>query len=326
MPWDPSRPFTWRDGERLVVFGRGRTDDLAEIVREPFVLLTTPRAAARLPALERQAESVHHVVPGHVDRLAAALRGAVRGGLLVAVGGGRVIDVAKALAAAEPPRRVVAVPTTLSGAEMTAIHRLATGTPAGRTRVRPSVVVTDPALLEGMPDAALAASAMNALGHAVEAPLTPRANPVATMSAEAACALLRRGMGAGPPDLDALALGALLAGAAIGSAGYGLHHVVAQTLAREAGVGHGPANAAMLPHSLQALRTRFGDRVDPSGDLLALAREGARRAGAERLRDLGVGRDVLGRIAAEAVLRGELAETPPPATVTELQAMYEAAW
>ena len=40
-----------------------------------------------------------------------------------------MIDVAKALAAADPPRRVAALPTTLSGAEMTAIHRHAAGVP-----------------------------------------------------------------------------------------------------------------------------------------------------------------------------------------------------
>ena len=59
------------------------------------------------------------------------LRPEITGELLVALGGGRVIDVAKALAAADPPRRVAAIPTTLSGAEMTAVHRHVAGVADG---------------------------------------------------------------------------------------------------------------------------------------------------------------------------------------------------
>ena len=62
-------------------------------------------------------------------------------------------------------------------------------------------------------------------------------------------------------DRDALALGALLAGYVIDSTGYGLHHVLAQTLARFAGVWHGQANAAMLPHTTVALRRRAPDAL-----------------------------------------------------------------
>ena len=66
------------------------------------------------------AAAVHHVGPGPVDELAGELRDRVSGTLLVALGGGRVIDVAKALAAAAgPPVRAAAIPTTLSAAEMT---------------------------------------------------------------------------------------------------------------------------------------------------------------------------------------------------------------
>src|SRR5947199_383092 len=70
---------------------------------------------------------------------------------------------------------------------------------------------------------------------------------------------------AGEPDRDALALGALLSGYVIDATGYGLHHVASQTLVRLAGVGHGPANAAMLPHTLAALRRRAPERLDRLG-------------------------------------------------------------
>ena len=51
---------------------------------------------------------------------------------LVAFGGGRVIDTAKAIAAVRGAR-VAAIPTTLSGAEMTVIHKLPDGHKATRS-------------------------------------------------------------------------------------------------------------------------------------------------------------------------------------------------
>jgi maleylacetate reductase len=86
------------------------------------------------------------VPAGQVDVVAAQLRAAVTGSRLVALGGGRVIDVAKALAAADPPRDVVAIPTSLSAAEMTGVHRRAQGVAPGTPCVRPVLVINDPRL------------------------------------------------------------------------------------------------------------------------------------------------------------------------------------
>ncbi|MCC6831713.1 MAG: iron-containing alcohol dehydrogenase [Thermoleophilia bacterium] len=323
--WDPSRAFTWRDGERTIRFGRGVAATAVDAVDGDFTLITTGRGFDEAPGLARAADQVHLVPPGQVDELARELRGRVRGGTLLALGGGRVIDVAKALAAADPPRRVVAIPTTLSGAEMTAIHRMIPGLPPGRARVRPAVVLADPLVMASSPSQALAATAMNALGHAAEAPLTPRANPVASMAAHRAAGLLAAGLG-DVPDQDALALGAILGGYAVGSAGYGMHHVMAQTLAQRAGIGHGPANAVLLPHTLRALAGGAGDRWPPGLDLVAAAEDGARRAGAVRLRDLGVPEDALGVLAAAAARRPELGDTPGAGTEAGVREIYAAAW
>lgn len=318
--------FTWRDGERLLRFGRGVLADAPGLIATPYALLTTPRAAHTAPGLGAAAAEVHEVRDGLVEEVSAGLRGRVAAPVLVALGGGRVIDVAKALAAADPPRRVMAVPTTLSAAEMTGGHRLPAGVDPGTRRVRPAVVINDPALSASQPEPALVASAMNALGHAAEAPLTPLANPVATMAARRAAGLLVGALEGDEPDRDALALGALLAGWAMDSTGFGLHHVVAQTLVRVAGVGHGPANAAMLPHTAVALARRF-PRHAP--ELRELGRDAARlapRAGAAGLRSLGVERGALDELARRAAERSELAATPPAAGVAELRALYEAAW
>jgi alcohol dehydrogenase class IV len=337
-------PFTWRDGERTIRFGRGVLRDAVDVLGGPgYLLLTTERAAQTAPHVVDAAAAVEHVRAGRVDEIAGELRerlGPAPAERLVALGGGRAIDVVKALAAGSGgTARALAVPTTLSGAEMTAIHRPAAGVPSGTPTVRCAVVVNDPALSASQPDPALAASTLNALGHAAEAPCTPLANPVATLAAHRAARLLATawpavrepGTAPGAPDRDALGLGSLLAGYSIDSAHYGLHHVLSQTLVREAGAGHGPANAAMLPHSLGALAWRFPRQHEQLAavfmeDPLAVIGRLTTLATATRLRDIGVEAGVLAHCADVAAQRAELDNTAPRADRAELLALYEAAW
>jgi alcohol dehydrogenase class IV len=324
--------FTWRDGERTIRFGAGVAAEAVETLGgEGYALLTTERAAAMAPTVVEGAAAVHMVGAGLVDELAGDLLGAVARERIVALGGGRIVDTAKALAAASGGTQVaMAVPTTLSGAEMTRIHRRARGSDQRAPTVRPRVVVNDPALSASQPVADLAASALNALGHAAEGPCTPLANPVATLAAHDGARLLARTLRP-EPDREGLALGALLAGYVIDSTGYGLHHVLAQTLVRLAGAGHGAANAVLLPHTLGALAWRFPERLDAlatalDGDPSEVATRMGTLAGATRLRDLGVDRDVLGDCAEAAAERPELDLTPPRADRAELMALYEGAW
>jgi alcohol dehydrogenase class IV len=317
-------PFTWRDGERVIHFGHQPT---AELLGGPgYTLLTTRRAAAQVPAVVEGAGALHMVSEGRVDEIAAALRPEITGELLVALGGGRVIDTAKALASADPPSRVAAIPTTLSGAEMTAVHRRPTGVSMDSPPVRPAIVINEPSLCASQPPAELASSAGNALAHAAEGPLTPLRNPVATLAALESIRLLDAGFrDAANPDAAALALGALLAGYVIGSTGYGLHHVMSQTLVRFAGAGHGQANSILLPHTIDALARRFPDEVRRL-DARALAARVASLTGATRLREIDVSEEALERCADEAASRPELNLTPPPADRDELLEIYRAAW
>jgi maleylacetate reductase len=335
-PAPPSapEPFRWQDGERLIIFGRGQLEETPQLLESGYALLTTPRAAGAAPDVVQQAGTIHHVDPGRVDELAAALRPQIQGELLVALGGGRVIDTAKALAAADSPRRVAAIPTTLSGAEMTHIHRHATGVPAPTRRVRPAIVVCDPALAASQPAAEMAQSAANALGHAVEGPLTPLGNPVASLAALDASRRLSAGIEAelGDEARDQLALGALMAGYVIGSTGYGLHHVLSQTLVRFTGIAHGTANAIMLPHSLRALRRRpLGDFLNNLARVLGqdptqLAERLRDLGGPSSLREAGVDESDLDRCAHEASSRAELQMTPPAPDERELRELYASAY
>jgi alcohol dehydrogenase class IV len=334
--------FRWPDGERLIVFGRGELANAADTLGPPgYALLTTSRAVASAPAIAERAGSVHEVSDGRVDELAAALRSQVRDELIVALGGGRVIDTAKALAAAEPPRRVAAIPTTLSGAEMTPVHQHATGVAPDAPRVRPAIVINDPALCASQPPDQLAQSAANALGHAVDGPMTHLRSPVTTLAALDSARLLARAFAPGAmadapgaardAALDELALGALLAGYVIGSTWYGLHHVLSQTLRRFAGLGHGEANAIMLPQTIGAIARRDpawiermqGAIGEPPAQFAARLRD---LGGRHSLHEAGVDQATLEVCVANALTRQELGFNTPPADEQEIRALYAAAF
>ena len=268
--------FVWRDGERTIRFGPGA----AAHAWPGADVLTTARAEKDIPAAVLAGARVHHVPAGQVPDAAAALIGRVGDGRMVAWGGGRVIDTAKALAAARGGE-VCAVATTLSGAEMSRGHRPAPGY-EGRPNHRPVLVLAEPALMAGQPAEARRASAMNALAHAAEALYGPGRNPVASMAAARAAALLARGVEAG--DRDDLALGALLAGYALGSAGFSLHHVLCQTVVRTCGT------SAFDDERRRAAVCARGDGGARAGGDRRARRRARRRAGRSRGAGLGTRR------------------------------------
>ena len=328
--WPPERAFRWHDGERLVRFGRGSAGEVTVLLGElgfgEFALLTTPRAQHQAPGLAESAAVVVHVPPGQVPDAAAAIAADAGGLPPVALGGGRVVDTAKAIAAVAGVR-CAAVPTTLAGADMNGHHRTLPGHEQG-PHTRPALVVYDPALAASQPDAELAASAMNALAHAAEGLITPRANPVSEVAALRSAQLISSGLRAPVADRDALALGGMLGGYVLGMTGFAVHHVVCQTLVRTAGTSHGITNAIVLPHSIAFLRPRAPREMGLleqalDADPAALAAH----AGQTRLRELGVERERLAEVAAAAAVRPELGGTPGGAPVEkDLEALLNHAW
>ncbi len=265
------------------------------------------------------------VPAGGVPEAAAAVRDGVGGRPVVALGGGRVVDSAKAIGGADG-LAVAAVPTTLSGAELTPFHRM----PAGATEfrlVRPALVIADPALMASQPMPDLAASAMNALAHAVEALYTPLANPVAEMAALRAAELIAEGLEPEEPDRTALALGAVLAGYAVGLTGFAVHHAVCQTIVRVCGTPHAQTNSVMLPHFVRFMEPRAPREIDMLGEALGGDVEAlAARAGVSRLRELGVTEADVPRIMDGVAQRGDIAaNTPGAPSDDELRAVIERA-
>jgi alcohol dehydrogenase class IV len=331
--------FTWRDDQRTIYFRAGVIADSPEIIAahgfDEYELVTTERAMGAAPIeLAEESACFHHVPPGPVNEVAARLIDDVGHGELVALGGGRVIDVAKAIAAVREVR-VAALPTTLSGAEMTRIHRLPEGHEAPQGLTRPEVVLADPPVMTTLAEQRLRASAMNALGHAADSLVTPLSSPVSEMIALRGAVLIAKALDAQPEKRDPapLALGAILAGYAIDSALFALHHVVCQTLVRTLRIPHAETNATMLPHTMRAMRERA------SKQMTALARAlGTKQAGLfDRLVELGGGPRRLAELgdadrkqldeAVKAIMaRPELQMTPDPPDDTEIRALIETAW
>ena len=329
-------PFVWRDAGRVVVFREEALRDaptlLTEHGFEGFELLTTERASS--PPLVEAAVATLEVGRGQVPETAAALLDSVGAGPYVAHGGGRVIDTAKALAAITGAD-VAAIPTTLSGAEMTGIHRLPAGAEdRAHGLVRPQLVIADPGQMTGLAEADLRASAMNALAHGADSLYTPFANPVSRMTALRGAELIAGALDQdrGRRDGAALALGAILCGYAIDSGMYALHHVACQTLVRVCGSPHAGTNAAILPRAMALMVPRA---PRPIADLAAAL--GTTSAGVEArilelggdppgLGDLGADRGRLAE-AVEAMLeRPELGHTPGGVGDADLTTMVEAAW
>jgi alcohol dehydrogenase class IV len=330
--------FTWYDAERLIRFGAGALAEAPRLLQrrgfEGYALLTTERAAADAPALIKDAGVVIEVPPGPVPNAAAVVRAEVGDRPLVALGGGRVIDSAKGIAGADG-LRVAAIPTTLSGAEMTRIHRMPAGVEEFR-HVRPSLVIGDPAIMGSQPMPALAASAMNALSHAAEALYTPGANPAADAAALGATSLIARGLAGEQPDRTSLALAGLLAGYAIGSAGIAVLHVLAQTTVRETGAPHAQVYSVLLPHALAFVALRAPDQVGRLAQALGADSEDASQAapftarlaalsGVTRLSEIGVKADAFDDIVRIALGRPELRNTPEPPGSRELRELLERA-
>lgn len=334
--------FVWRDAGRTVVFRGGGVSAapklLAEHGFEPFELLSTTRHLGRASELVAAATTVRELPPAApaaaVPTTAASLLGAAASPHLVALGGGRAIDTAKAIASVTGAR-VAAIPTTMSGAEMTGIHRL----PAGaedqvRELVRPTLVIADPEAMTSAPEPDLRASSMNALAHGADSLYTPFANPVSEMTALRGAELIAASLDEVPTERNrgALALGSVLCGYAIDSGAFALHHVICQTLVRTCGGAHAATNAAILPRAMAFLVPRVPDNLEP----LAVAIGTSPQNIETRLLELGGNPLGLGAQGADQtklseaieamLLRPELAFTPDPPTREDLEALIESAW
>jgi len=222
-----------------------------------------------------------------VDDLASFVR-ANRGDVVIAIGGGSVMDCAKAAAVmavhegttedyqlkrreiANPPLAQVFAPTTAgTGSEATRVSVL-TNTRVGVKRsishalMTPDVVILDPELTATCSKYLTTVTAMDAFSHAIESAVSTNSNAYTRHVALAAIEKLFAGLPrcqTDPEDLDArldCLMGASFAGLAM-QQGMGASHSLSPAVCIVSGIRHSEAVAALLPHSI-----RLNLRASPS--------------------------------------------------------------
>jgi maleylacetate reductase len=307
---------------------------LAELgAQQPFLIASDRWAELSLPMAGRWGE-----VP--TDRIDDVVAAAGDSDALLAVGGGSAIDLAKAVSA-QTGLPLVSVPTTYSGAEWTDFFgvrdpgRRMRGGGAGANL---AAIVYDPELTLDLPREQSGGTALNALAHSAEALYVARHNPEGDRHALEGARLIGSSLPAvleDGHDVEArrtLLEGAMHAGAALGSAGLGLGHAMAQALGGRYGIAHGAANALSLPPALRFNEPVAGAEIARFGEALGTERpadrtqELARLAGYERLRDLGVPEDELDEVAEATAVRAGAKANPRPATPAEIAGLLREIW
>lgn len=238
---------------------------------------------------------------------------------LVAVGGGSSLDVAKAMAilaatdrsAADleshirehgglpspqrDPIQTIAVPTTLAGADLSAVGSITlpevqTGPGEKGTygvggfadrRLMPDALVYEPALFETTPDSILAASAMNGFDKGIELLYSRNSTPITDATAKHGLGILRSALPHLTEDgdtLDRAIVGTILVQYGLSTPGTGklsIIHAFGHGLARHYPVQQGAAHGIVAPAVLEYVFDRVDGRrrmiaeglgVEPAGN------------------------------------------------------------
>ncbi|MFP3981544.1 MAG: aldehyde dehydrogenase family protein, partial [Desulfobacterales bacterium] len=213
--------------------------------------------------------------------------------IIVSVGGGSVLDTAKAVCVTlknggkaddhvavmrltEPQTPHIAIPTTSgTGSEVTNVSVIKSHT-AGRKvyivdhYITPNTAILDPRFTIGLPPGLTATTAMDAMTHAVEALTSTMSNPLCDGHALQAIRLIRENLprviadGKDEQARNNMQMAATSAGWAFGIAQVGLAHSMAHTVGMLSNVPHGAACGIMLPAVMRY-------NVDYATDKLALA-------------------------------------------------------
>jgi maleylacetate reductase len=284
-----------------VVFAAGSLGRLAEEVdrlgvRRVLLLCSTRQAEGLQGVYESLGERSAGVYSGaqmHVPvaSVRAARSQAERRGAdgIVAIGGGSTIGLSKALAL-ETDLRIIAVPTTYSGSEMTPIWGI-TENGEKRTgrdrRVLPASVLYDPDLTMSMPAELRVVSGVNAIAHAVEGLYAPDGSRLVSLMAEEGVRALVESIEhlstASTATAAAEALyGSWLCGVVLGATTMSLHHKICHVLGGTFDLPHSAVHSIVLPYVLA-----FNEGHSPSA-VASLRRATGSSEPAEYIRDLSV--------------------------------------
>lgn len=262
-------PFTHYSPAQRVLFGTGLArhnlrHELNQFQSPRPFLVVSGSSRSHLPTVcdgidhLRTYDEVMPHVPVETARRARQAAQAHGANILVALGGGSAIGLAKAIAL-QDHYPILAIPTTYAGSEATNVWGITdarhkqTGTDEA---VRPQSIIYDADLTEGLAPAVRASSGVNALAHGIDAMWAPQANPINRSWAIEGIRALATGLPqvCGSEDnvngRELSLYGAYLAASAFSSAGSGLHHKICHVLGGAYDLPHAHTHAIILPHVL----------------------------------------------------------------------------
>ncbi len=262
----------------------------------------------------------------------------------IRVGEGGVLTVPEVKS---PPVRQILVPTTLSGAdfsamgaavdEATKIKHLYTG-----REICGEAVILDPAVTVHTPEWLWLSTGMRAVDHAVETLCSKAPQPLTDATAIHALGMLSRSLRAtkkDPHDLDArleCQMGVWLASAGLGRVPWGASHGIGHQLGAVANVPHGHCTCVMLPSVLtwnHSVNERQQETVAKALERPELSAADAVRelitdlGQPSRLREAGVTREQFQRIAEGSVSNVFVSQNPRKIeTPDQILEILELAW
>lgn len=253
----------------------------------------------------------------------------------------------------------IAIPTTYAGSEMTPVYGITRVQADGSTRkvtvrdykVTPKLTIYDPTLTLNLPPALTASTGVNSLAHCIESVYSATRNPLSTGAALLGIRYITNALGAcfrDPENLDArteMFMGAHMGGTCLATVMMGVHHGTCHVLGGTAGVPHGVANSIILPHAIRYNADELGGLIALAGEAMGIARgdmsdEQMAHATADavhdlvsqldvpqRLRDAGVARAMLPKLAENMLISKAVNSNPKPvATLEQAMSILEGAW
>lgn len=281
-------------GAKKIIFGNGSFDMLGDHIREmkacrPLVVLDRNlsktglkeriadicgKSGVKAAIFDKQVEAEPRLEVAD-DGARAARKG--KCDIVVGIGGGSAMDVAKAIAVLAanngsavdylglnkvpgPGLPTIMVPTTAgTGGEVTFTavfvrQELKKKEGMNSPYLYPDLALLDPVLTLTLPPVSTASTGIDALCHAIESFTSVNASPMSEMFSLDAIQLISENLrtcvhdGGNLEAREKVLLGSLYAGLGLANAGVGAVHSLSYPLGGKYGVSHGLANTVMLPH------------------------------------------------------------------------------
>ncbi len=302
-------------GAKKIVFGNGSILTLASHVKDHHAqnpLIVIDKNLAKTGLQERIAsilvsEGIKFTVFDKVEpepRIELADEGAAlavknKCDMVIGIGGGSAMDVAKAIAVIATNKGAatdylglnkvpkaglpkIMIPTTAgTGSEVTFTavfvrKNLKKKEGMNSPYLYPELALLDPELTLSLPPAPTAQTGLDALCHAIESYTSINSSPMSEMFSLEAIALIAENLrtcvhdGKNIAARERMLLGSLYAGIGLANAGVTAVHSLSYPLGGKYGVGHGLANTMLLPSvmafNLPGAQEKFTDVADAMGE------------------------------------------------------------